>query len=281
MEIVISGICCWVDAPQGGKTVIIRNALNGGVHENSLIPSHYAFIHAKRDQVDETEWPGDWGNDEDVLFWLTGDRVTIDPMPPRGAIDISMLPHVASGALTDPICPNAEEIRPGYRDEPVTERVLALLDVPPNTEVTSGTTERGAAFAALRIPSDPVTITATPFEDSLGRKRSLKILHPDAQVFIVNVNMPEYITGIGARDDDHKYLVCEIFRPRAADHSSSAGTSPAEAFAKLADVVPPPMSGELCGIGDGGVTALHYAAGRAMTNYLNTLAAGCSASQWP
>lgn len=282
MEIVISGICCWVDAPaaQGGKSVIIRNALNGGIHDNSLIPPHYAFIHAKRDQVDETDWPGDWGSDEDVLFWLTGDRITIDPMPPAGTIDISMLPHVMSSALTDPICPNAEEIRPGYCDDPATERVLALLHIPADTEVSSGTTEKGAAFAALRIPSSPVTITATPFTDSIGVKRSIRITDPDAQVFIVNVNMPEYIIGLGARDDDHKYLVCEIFRTHAAASSSSDGKSPAEAFSELADVVPP-ATGELCEIGNGEVTPLRYAAGRAMTTYLNTLAAGCSASQWP
>ena len=283
MEIIISGICCWVDAapPKTGKTVIIRNALNGGTHAGALIPPHYAFIHAKRHQVDETDWPADWGNSDDVLFWLTGDYLTIDPIPSGGSVDISMLPHVASGSMSDPICPNADEIRPGYCDDPATERVLALLDVPSDADVVSGVTEKGAAFAALRMPAAPVTITATPFGDSIGIARSLKIIDADAKVFIVNVNMPEYIAGFGARDDEHKYLVCEIFRERTTDMAAEAGKSPAEAFAALLDEVPPGAPAELYELGDGSITPLQHAAGRDMCDYLNTLAGGCSASQWP
>jgi len=58
MDIVFAGICCWVDAkpPTTGKTVIVRNALGGGTHQGNIIPPHFAFIHAKREQIDAHDW---------------------------------------------------------------------------------------------------------------------------------------------------------------------------------------------------------------------------------
>lgn len=278
MEIVFSGICCWVDAVfPGGKTVIIRNALNGGAHNGVRIPPHYAFIHAKRSQVDDSRWPADWGSQDDVLFWLTGDRLTIDPTPRGGDIDISMLPHVAARVMTDPICSAAEEIRPGYIEEPTTAKVLALLDLPGDADVRCGANEQGAAYAVLRMPSQPVTITAAPFDDGMGETRSLTITDSAATVLIVNVNMPEYITGLGAQDDDHKYLVCEIFQSQPVDDETVRFVSPEAAFAALEDV-PSEATAALCEVED---KRMWYAAGRQLNKYLDTLAGGCSASQWP
>jgi hypothetical protein len=285
MEIVFSGICCWVDTvpANGGKTVIIRNALNGGAHDGTRIPPHYAFIHAKRGQVNDDGWRADWGSESDVLYWLTGDRLTLDPAPAGGGINISVLPHVAERVINEPICSGADEIRPGYLDAPVTANVLGLLDLPADADVQCGTTDRGAAFAVLQMPSASVTITATPFADSMGEQRSLTIVDPDARVFIVNVNMPEYMAGLGAPDDDHKYLVCDIFQRHTATAQSLASISPSEAFAAGAQQLPSHATAELCDIDDGQTTAIKYAAGqgRAMKEYLDTLAGGCSASQWP
>ena len=279
MEIVFSGICCWVDASfPGGKTVIIRNALNGGIHDNAPIPPHYAFIHAKRDQVGDYRWPADWVSaDGDALYWLTGDRLTLDPNPSGGSIDISPLPHVSGGLQCTGICEAADEIRPGFIDEPTTAKVLGLMDLPATADVQCDANERGAAYAVLRMPSAPVTITATPFDDSLGQTRSLTIHDADARVFIVNVNMPEYMAGLPARDDEHKYLVCEIFRSRASEHEIPQPLSPFAAFAELAEKLP----AELPQLSDIKNARMEAAAGRNMYDFLDTLAGGCSASQWP
>jgi hypothetical protein len=280
VDIVFSGICCWVDArpPKTGKTVIVRNALGGGAHRGSLIPSHFAFIHAKRDEIDAQNWPVAWaGGDDNVLFYLTGDYLTFDPMPTGGAIDISFLPHVAARVSSDPICPAADELRHGFRDEPSSANVLALVEVPDGTPVYSAMNDKQAAFAAIRFPDAPVTITATPFPDSGGVRRSLRIIDPDAQVFVANVNMPEYLSGVGAPDDDHKYLFCEIFKPRLGSTTSAARRTDGSRVAATLSVAEAQAS-ELDRVT---LTALQRAAQRQMSDFLSTLAAGCTSSQWP
>lgn len=280
MDIVFSGICCWVDAcpPKSGKTVIVRNALGGGTHRGSVIPSHFAFIHAKRDQVDAHDWPVAWaGGDDNVLFYLTGDYLTFDPMPTGGAIDISLLPHVAARVSTDPICAAADELRHGFRDDPSSANVLAIVDVPAGTPVYSAMNDKQAAFAAIRFADAPVTITATPFPDSGGVQRSLRIIDPNAEVFIANVNMPEYLAGVGAPDDDHKYLYCDIFKP---SHGSAASVVPRGDDCRVAATlsVAEAQASELDRVT---LTALQRAAQRQMCDFLSTLAAGCTSSQWP
>jgi hypothetical protein len=280
VEIIVTGICCWVDAspPRSGKTVIIRNALGGGTRRGSSIPPHFAFIHGKRDEVDATRWGVGWaGGDDNVFFYLTGDRLMFDPTPTGGSIDISLLPHVAARITNDPICAAADEIRHGFRENPSTANVLALIDLPSDADVECGVTERGAAYASLKMPQVPVTITATPFADSDGVPRSLTITDPNARIFIANVNMPEYVTGIGAPDDDHKYLVCDIFKPRAVasepmhflQDGPMAATTLSVAAAQTSELERVSLS------------ALRSAANRQMGDFLSTLAAGCSSSQWP
>lgn len=279
MDIVFSGICCWVDAapPKSGKTVIVRNALGGGAHRGSVIPPHFAFIHAKRDQVDAGDWPVAWaGGDDNILFYLTGDYLTFDPMPTGGSIDISLLPHVAARHTSEPICAAADELRHGFRDDPSSANVLALIDVPADTPVFSAMNDKQAAFAAIRFPAAPVTITATPFSDSGGTKRSLKIIDPDAQVFVANVNMPEYLAGVGAPDDDHKYLFCDMFKPSSATSQARQADDGFRASATLSVA-----EAQACELDRVTLTALQHAARRQMCDFLSTLAAGCTASQWP
>lgn len=283
MDIAFAGICCWVDAkpPKSGKTVIVRNALGGGTHKGAVIPPHFAFIHAKRDRIDTHNWGIGWaGGDDNVLLWLTGDYVTFDPLPSGGSIDISLLPHVAARITTDAICPAADEIRSGFRDDPSAANVLALIDLPPDADVRCGTNDRQAVFATLHIPEAPVMITATPFADSEGVPRSLTVLDPDAQIFIANVNMPEYLTGIGAPDDDHQYLVCDIFKPRvsAATSGSSVARSAASATLSASLSVAEAQLSELDRVS---LATLRRASSRHMRDFLSSLAAGCSDSQWP
>ena len=104
MEIVFAGICCFVDAkaPKTGKTVIIPNSRRGGLKDAVPIPPHRAFIHAKRRNVEMSNWqPAITVGDDDVFFYLEGDRITFDPVPAGGSIDITSLPHVkdATGDL--------------------------------------------------------------------------------------------------------------------------------------------------------------------------------------
>src|SRR5207244_12336436 len=121
MENVFAGICCWADSasPNGGKTVIAPNVMAGGRHGQKLIPSHQAFIHVKRHSVNSDEWGEGWfGGDDNVYFWLTGDRLDFSVRPEAGTIDLTLLPHVRQDVGTDPICPGADEFRPGFIDEP-------------------------------------------------------------------------------------------------------------------------------------------------------------------
>jgi hypothetical protein len=155
--------------------------------------------------------------------------------------------------------------------------VLALIDLPPNADVKSGRTDRGAAFAVLHMPQFPVTITATPLDDSIGEPRSLIIHDPNAQVLIVNVNALEYMAGLPAQDDDHKYLVCEIFRSHSSDSESTQPLSPFAAFAAMADALPH----DGIDLSDVHNPQMQQAARRNMYDFLDTLAGGCSASQWP
>lgn len=282
MDIVFSGICCFVDAasPAGGKTVIVRNALQGGTHRGNVIPPHYAFLHAKREHVDTSNWGSGWlASEDNIILWLTGDRLTFDPIPSGGAIDISQLPHVVTPGAEGSICPAADEIRPGFRDNPTATRVLALVDLPADAPVSCGTNVRGAAYATLHMGQRPVTITATPFADGTGVVRSVTITDPDAQIFVSNVDINGYLIGEGAPDDDHKYLICELFRP---------------AMARVAGE-PQPLQGSLAALAqvetgrarsaaafdEVSLGALRRAAGRGMPEFLSTFAAGCSASQWP
>jgi hypothetical protein len=282
VNIVFVGICCWVDArpPKKGKTVIVRNALGGGTHKGVVIPPHFAFIHAKRHHIDTHDWGVGWaGGDDNVLLWLTGDHVTFDPVPSGGSIDISLLPHVAARITTDPICPAADEIRNGFLEDPSAGNVLALIDLQADSDVRCGTNSRQAAFATLHIPDAPVTITATPFADSEGVARSLTVVDPDAQLFIANVNMPEYLTGVGAVDDDHQYLVCDIFKPRVSSATSVSTvqrsvTSEAHSVLSVAEA----QASELDRVS---LATLRRASSRYMNDFLSSLAAGCSDSQWP
>jgi hypothetical protein len=283
MEIVFAGICCWVDAraPKTGKTVIIRNAESGGTHGGAVIPAHSAFIHAKRSEVNTESWSSDWAGSEDLIFRLGGDYLTIDPTPRGGSIDISLLPHVRERVTTNPICPAADEIRPGFLDDPTPERVLALLDLPADADVYSGTNANGAFYAALRMPAMPVTITATPFCGSAAGVRSLRIEDPDARVFIANVTMADYLMGVGAPDNDHQFLVCDIFRPVSPPNAAAqrpndpAGKAPALAGLK------PPRGMAQVDLHREPIPALHSVEQRTMRTYLDTLAVGCSDTQWP
>jgi hypothetical protein len=284
MEIVFSGICCIVDAqpPKSGKTVIVRNALQGGRRGGKPIPPHYAFVHAKRDQIDSRNWGLGWaGSDDNILLWLTGDYLTFDPVPGGGAIDLSALPHVALPGKNGAICSEAEEIRPGFVNDPATANVLALIDLPADADVSCGANERGSAYASLHFPAAPVTITATPFPDGTGIARSVTITDPDAEVFIANVDINGYLLGSTARDDDHRYLVCEIFRQRqvAAFPALTAGVPAGRGVSTmLAEVEPEPRGRAFDRVT---LNSLQRAAGRGMRDFLCTFAAGCSASQWP
>jgi hypothetical protein len=281
MDIVFAGICCWVDAvpPKQGKTVIIRNALRGGTHAGDTIPSHWAFIHAKRDDVDTANWPISLAGDDNVFLYLTGDYLTIDPQPTGGITDISLLPHVLGDDAKEPICPAADRIRTGFCQQPQTSRVLALVDLPPDAPVTCEANEHKAIYATLHIPQAPVTITATPFADSPGLPRSLIITNPNAEVFIANVSFGDYLIGAGAPDDNHKYLVCDIFKSAtqtqlALPANPDVPTTTFAAVLSLSEV----HANELDHVSLG---TLKRAAGREMRDFLSTLAAGCSDSQWP
>lgn len=284
MDIVFSGICCFVDKePCGsGKTIIVRNALGGGMHGGFPIPPHYAFVHAKRQHVDTTNWGSGWlASEDNVLLWLTGDYVTFDPMPRGGSIDVSVLPHVTMAKDTDVICPAADEIRPGFCHHPSAYNVLALIDLPQDVPISSTTNERGAAYAKMHLNEAPLTITARPFEDGAGQERSITITDPDAQIFISNVDINSYLLGTGASDDTHRYLVCEVFKPRAMDgavqQDEEPGTGP---IAVLADVEPEGAASESA-LDQVSLGALRRAAGRDMSDFLSSFAAGCSPTQWP
>jgi len=287
VQVVFAGICCWVDspAPKQGKTVIVRNALNGGSHQGSPIPPHTAFIHAKRNDVDAADWPVNWaGADDNLLFWLTGEHLSFDPAPNGGAIDITLIPHVRDTVGTDPICPRAGEIRPGFLANPTSDAVLALVELPPEADVHAETNAKNAIYATLTIPDAPVTITATPFDG--GPSRSLVVTNPEARVFIANVSVPEYLLGVGAEDDDHKYLVCEIFRPVGPEISVKpvvVGDTPAprrRSTPMLASIAPL-SNAHAAELDRVSLSTFHNAANRGMRVFLDTLAGGCSDSQWP
>jgi hypothetical protein len=276
MEIVFAGICCWVDAkaPKAGKTVIIPNAKRGGAHRGSLIPPHSAFIHAKRHQVDSSDWQPAVTVDDNLVFMLEGDSITFDPVPSGGAIDVSDLPHVRARITNEPICPAADELRPGFRDHPIADNVLGLVDLSPDAHVFTSSNGHGAMFATLDMPAAPVTIKATPFHPP-AKVRSLKITDPSATVFIANVTMMDYLLGNPAPDDEHKFLVCEMFAPRSTLH-----TMPSVAR-RRAPMMVAQLSEQATPFDVKNVSGLEGTAAKIMEDFLCGFAAGCSDSQWP
>ncbi|HUP60879.1 MAG TPA: hypothetical protein VNA69_10720 [Thermoanaerobaculia bacterium] len=275
MEIVFAGICCWVDAklPNTGKTVIIPNSTRGGLKDGSPIPPHSAFIHAKRRNVEATNWrPAITVGDDDVLFLLEGDAITFDPVPAGGSIDVTNLPHVKDTVGDTPICGAADEIRAPFRDEPAAFYVSGLVDLPADASVTTSANSNGAVFATLHIPNASVTITAKPFND--GGARSLKITDSSAPVFVCNVSMTDYLLGNTADEDNHKFLVCEIFKPRSVvTRGTSRHKNETMMLTELSDIDSP--------AGDESFPLLKGTPGKDMQDYLCTFAAGCSDSQWP
>lgn len=280
MEIVFAGICCWVDSPppRTGKTVIIRNASEGGTHRSIEVPRHDAFIHVKRGQADATNWTHDWtGSEDNLLFYFGGDYVTFDPPSSGGEIDLSLVPHVLGAEDAVPICPAADEIRVGFLKQPHVTNVLALVHVPADADVHGEVNQKNAVFVTMNIPTAPVTIAATPF-DGKGNVRSLTVTDPDARVFIANVTMSEYLTGEGTTDDIHQYLVCEIFKARVPSASGQAIMRSSAACAEEHEDEPLLARASLDYIS---LSMLRRARNRRMSDFLDTLAAGCSDSQWP
>ena len=275
MEIVFAGICCWVDAkpPKTGKTVIIPNSTRGSSRDGVPIPPHSAFIHAKRNQVESSNWaPALTAGEDNLVFLLEGDAITFDPIPDGGSIDITNLPHVRDRVGDEPICKAADEIRAPFRDEPDPFYVSGLVDLPAEASVSTSTNGNGAMFATLHMPDVAVTITATSLKG--GVARTLKITDVSAPVFICNVSMMDYLLGSTADDDSHKYLVCEMFKPHStAAPRKSRENSDAVMFAELSEGAPP--------TGENVLEKLKHTPEKVMQDFLCTFAAGCSDSQWP
>lgn len=274
MEIVFAGICCWIDSvpPGTGKTVIIPNASRGGAHRGTPIPPHSAFIHVKKGQVETTNWEAGVTSEDNLIFLLDGESITFDPVPSGGAIDISALPHVRDRAGKEPICRAADELRPGFVDKPEKLRVAGLVRLPADADVTTSANGNGATFAVLRMPNQPVTITATPFSGSGAR--TLRITDPSATVFIANVTLMEYLRRTPAATDDHQFLVCHMFTARsAANDTAAAGIGREVMLAELAGPEGEPVDFDAASALTGtSATAEDFFCG---------FAAGCSDSQWP
>jgi hypothetical protein len=276
VEIIFAGICCWVDSipPRKGKTVIIPNSTLGGAHKGSPIPPHTAFVHAKNHQVDGGGWASSFQNEDNLVFMLHGDVLTFDPMPGGGTIDIGDLPHVRAGVTRDPICPAADEIRPGFLEEPSADNVLGLVHLPADAPVSTSANGHGAVYATMHMPETEVTITATPFDG--GPPRVLRITDPAAHVFIANVTLADYLLGIPAPEDDHQYLVCGMFmpsvKPDAFSRRRGASSKGRRATVELSEIALPKHEQ---------YAALKVAPRKPMRDFLATFAAGCSDSQWP
>jgi hypothetical protein len=174
----------------------------------------------------------------------------------------------------EPICPAADELRHGFRDDPTAFNVLGLVDVPPDAPISTSSNGNGAMFATMRMPDGPLTIMAKPF-DSAMRQRTLQVIDPSASVFIANVTMIDYLLGQRAPDDDHQYLVCEMFKPHSkpnatASHETSALVMKTELSER-----------ETNSVDEAAIANVQATAGKIMQDFLCTFAAGCSDSQWP
>jgi hypothetical protein len=285
MEIIFAGICCWVDTPAGtGKTVILPNALSGGTVRttNQTIPGHTAFIHAKQGDVDVAQWPSDMSGGDNQYFWFGGQTVTFDPPPTGGAINIDALPHVRDniGGIV-PICTQADIPRPGALNNPDPAVALALVRVPAGQVVTF-TNGRRAILASLILNTAPVTIIATPFRT--GTVRRLTITNANARVVIANTTFGDYVREQGAADNHHQFLYCDMFLPTPAVGGFAARPiAPTVSVPNIARIAPTEVienaRAEL--LADVTGRDLHNANRRDMRSFFDTLAVGCSNSQWP
>ena len=277
MDITFLGICCLIDAKasQGGKIVVIPNALRGGMYKEKSIPPHTAFIHAKGHQVDTRGWPAQIRKGDNSLFRLYGDYISFDPKPSGGSINIAALPHVKVDAHKKPICKAADELRAGIVDRPNPNNVLGLVHLPADAHVTTGATGMGAVYAVLHIDAAPVTIIATPFMS--GPVRSMTFEDPQASIVIANVTLGDYLSGVSAHEDNHRYLICNIFQPAAAVVSPAVPQLDSQmSYAELSspETIPHPFD-------EVDMETLESANGRPLEDFLSTFTAGCSASQWP
>lgn len=258
---------------------MIPNATRGGAHRGSPIPPHSAFIHTKSNQVQIGDWQPSFAAQDNLVFLLQGDTITFDPPPAGGSIDVSALPHVRRRENKEPICPAADELRPGFLDDPNPLNVLGLVHLPTDAPVSTSSNGLGAMFATLHMPDGPVTITATPFGG--GPARSLRITDATGHVFIANVTMMDYLMGVPANEDDHQYLVCGMFKPRV-----KTTTHPGTPLSDLSDapsamVAAELSEGEPIAIDHSVFAGVGVAPAKPMEDFLCTFAAGCSDSQWP
>lgn len=87
----------------------------------------------------------------------------------------------------------------------------------------------------------------------------------------------DYLLGNLVREDDHKYLVCEMFRPRSIRNASDSPKQQDDAMAMArlsSEEQPDPPDRD-------SLSRLNLASGKVMHDFLCTFAAGCSDSQWP
>lgn len=283
MEIVFAGICCWVDAVTGGgKTVIVQNALRGGFHK-AVIPAHTAYIEANETQLDldpqKTTWETDVSMKKTRFYFLDGSRITFDPPPANGSINIANLPHVRDHGSSTPICDGADEIRDGFLNSPRADAVLGLVHIPAGP-VTTYQNGNQAFFASLVLPQQSVKIVATSFDGSVTKQIYVK--DGSARIYIANVDFDSRVNMQGAADDNHKYLYCDMFRPTITAMSTVTRMERAFGFD------PDPRSDDesvllnrAAALKTISLDLLTRSARRDPKEFYDSLAAGCSNSQWP
>ena len=315
-KIMFGGICCLADptntpsAPVPRKG-IMPNASRGKNDPNAAqIPGHSAFIDAAIGDVDASDWPDEWLRirKERTLFKLEGDFVEFldDAGQPvltdPSSIDISALEKAQTKAGG---C--GDQIDESLLEHPSADDVAALIDLP-GGPIEVQRFARGALVSVLTVPNG-TRIVATTFDGN--STRSLKIVNANATITIANVVLNDYITGEGPVDEAHGLLYCDILIPpestpalgdlkalkltsksasRQAPNAATKGCgcgSTANAtitrFMRKDDPDPGDVSSPGDGNDDGSRgSAAHppFGSSQALAP-LDTLAGGCSNTQWP
>ncbi|HEX6641276.1 MAG TPA: hypothetical protein VF215_09190, partial [Thermoanaerobaculia bacterium] len=138
-----------------------------------------------------------------LLYELTGDDISFDPVPNGGAISVGSLPKLT--------CAENKIVAPALIGAtPSSNQLSARISMPAGARLTVVPNRHGAWVTSLAV-ADGTELVSKPFG---GAERRLKFTGVDTGVIVANIDLASALandSGGGNPDDEHAHLYCPLF----------------------------------------------------------------------